>query len=268
MRFQPTYPSLAPEDPQKLEIWTFVHQHPRVTHADIAAATSAGRTKQTNYMRALRRHGVLREAGREGTTHFYTVLDDKALSEALAAEQPGPAARLSVEEEQVLNAAREFIKFSADDLEARFPDSGIGLAETLQSLLGRGMLRETGRKGGKVTYSAHSQKQAHKMARERRKSAPGAMWTAIRIQKRFAAKDIYAALAASRPDLSVADVQAYCTTLTRAGYLRAVRKARRDIPARYLLVRDTGPLPPVEQRLPVVIDTNEDRAVYVQGGRL
>lgn len=266
MRYKPQSPELTPDDPQKLEMWNFIHSRPRLTRAEIAEACQVKDTKRENYLRALARDGVLRKVGREGITHFYSVLDEQTMKAELAAEQPETLTR---EQHLLLAAASSFISFTPPDLQGTLPEaSARDLKAALDGLLNQGHLRRVRSNGTVVTYSAHSPKAAHSLARQRRKTAPGAMWQAIRIQKRFTAQDIHVALATSRPDITVRSAQDYCTMLTRAGYLRATQKARKDRPARYLLIRDTGPLPPVEKRLPVVIDGNDDVIVHAQGGRL
>ena len=77
-----------------------------------------------------------------------------------------------------------------------------------------------------------------------------------------------AALAGSDAPVIEADARKFCSVLLDAGYLKVVQKARShtDRPAIYLLVNNTGPLPPEIKRRQIVIDANQDRVVHVGGG--
>ena len=67
--------------------------------------------------------------------------------------------------------------------------------------------------------------------------------------------------------VSLKDAHIYCQLLLKAEYLRVQQKAvpgRRE--ASYRLIRNTGPLPPMERRVRAVIDQNEGKVTYLSGG--
>lgn len=91
----------------------------------------------------------------------------------------------------------------------------------------------------------------------REETVQGNCWTAMRRLKEFTPTDIAANIHSERCPVSVDDARAYCQMLSRAGYLRVVRKAmpgKRE--AAYRLIRETGPLPPRERRVRAVWDDN------------
>jgi len=94
-------------------------------------------------------------------------------------------------------------------------------------------------------------------------TTPQAIWTAIRLLRRFTATDILFAIAAARPDLELKEVQTYCQFLFKAGFLRALKKATMHSEAIYALARDTGPLAPYQKRVRVLIDPNEGCVAWV-----
>lgn len=96
----------------------------------------------------------------------------------------------------------------------------------------------------------------------------GNMWRTIRkLRHGFKPTDIAAQSCTPEAPVSQADATAYCQMLTRADYLRVVRKAQPGVrEAVYRLARDTGPKPPRERRLRVVWDDNEGRITHLPGG--
>ncbi|MCD9148938.1 hypothetical protein [Pseudophaeobacter flagellatus] len=52
MRYTPQFPELTPDDPQKLEMWNFIHSRPRLTRAEIAEACQVKDTKRENWQPA------------------------------------------------------------------------------------------------------------------------------------------------------------------------------------------------------------------------
>lgn len=104
-----------------------------------------------------------------------------------------------------------------------------------------------------------------------------AMWRAIRMLKgTWSWRDL--AFAATTDDLIVSEVDAqdYCKHLAAAGYLRVVERGKGiggtrgrkgtngGIPARYCFVpgMNTGPRPPMVQRLKTVFDPNLGRVMH------
>ncbi|MBW4708657.1 hypothetical protein KX928_12765 [Roseobacter sp. YSTF-M11] len=140
----------------------------------------------------------------------------------------------------------------------------------LVGLKKRGELRVVKRENNQIFYSLMDAEARQERASQKRATPAGAMWTAIRVLRQFTSQDIVASLAATDGPVSDAEAQKFCSALLSAQYLKVIQKARpsQARPARYLLIRDSGPLPPNIRRMQVVVDTNEDRVVHVQGARL
>lgn len=92
-----------------------------------------------------------------------------------------------------------------------------------------------------------------------------AMWFTIRnVRNAFTPTDVAVLSSLEAAPVGREDATSFCQMLTRAGYLRVVRKAvppRRE--AAYRLIRDTGPRPPRERRLRVVWDDNLDQITHL-----
>lgn len=92
------------------------------------------------------------------------------------------------------------------------------------------------------------------------------MWTAMRGLRSFSPRDIAAHASSAQTAVTLEMAQSYCQLLVRASYLRVMDKAipgRRD--AVYRLIQNTGPRPPVERRVRVVIDENQQKIVHIAG---
>ena len=104
------------------------------------------------------------------------------------------------------------------------------------------------------------------MGREMRDDgAQGNMWRAMRQMPQFTARDIAMLATTGRTEVSEADASKYAQMLTKAGYLRVVRKASPRRPAVYRLIANTGPKPPVERRVRCVYDPNRAALTHVPG---
>lgn len=99
-------------------------------------------------------------------------------------------------------------------------------------------------------------------------TARDAMWRAMRMLKgAWSWRDL--AFAAATDDLRVdeQDARDYCQHLAAAGYLRVVEAGKgggRGIPGRYCFVpgMNTGPRPPMVQRLKTVFDPNLGKVMH------
>lgn len=95
------------------------------------------------------------------------------------------------------------------------------------------------------------------------------MWTAMRQIGDFTPTDLSAAATTELLAIDQATAMAYCQLLTRAGYLRVVRKARPNRrEAAYRLIRNTGPFPPKAKRVRGVYDQNLGEFTYIAGAGL
>lgn len=166
-------------------------------------------------------------------------------------------------------AAWDFIKknprFTRQDFGAAINVSTPIWTRYFHVLLNAGVITRTiERRGRHPVYTSLNNSEMARKLRGCRQTDEGAIWQVMRMLKTFTVSDIVMAIADSR-EISRSKIQSYCTMLTRTEYLRALRKARGGSDARYRLIRDSGPLPPVRKRTQVIIDQNEDRVVYVAG---
>lgn len=96
------------------------------------------------------------------------------------------------------------------------------------------------------------------------KSPEKSMWTTARKLPEFSPTDLVMYSNDADIQISEAEAKSYIQTLLKAGYLRVVCTA---VPgkraARYKLVKDTGPHPPIKRRVYVVWDQNVDEYAHV-----
>jgi len=122
--------------------------------------------------------------------------------------------------------------------------------------------------GGRNIYSRHSQPNLKTKKEDRRKSTHGGMWAVMRTMREFSAAEIFAATCDAFPDLTADKANRYCRNLLKAKYLKVTQTAHHQgRPARYRLIKNTGPLPPEVRRLECVVDGNTDLVAYVAGDR-
>lgn len=91
------------------------------------------------------------------------------------------------------------------------------------------------------------------------------MWNTMRRMDSFSAKDV--CVMSNTPDVEISETAAsnYCSLLAQAGYLRVVQRGSRKSLARYQLVDNTGPNPPIIRRETKIYDGNEQRMRYLEG---
>lgn len=104
-------------------------------------------------------------------------------------------------------------------------------------------------------------------------SADENMWRSARMLRSFGAHDL--AIHSTTPSVTVTDeaAQKFCHVLLKGGYLKVLRKANFKRAGKsmvrthaiYQLVRNTGPMPPVERRVVAVWDPNLGEYVQVAG---
>lgn len=85
------------------------------------------------------------------------------------------------------------------------------------------------------------------------------LWNGMRRLKRFDCRDLIVAAAAK---VAYSTARNYCIWLHKAAYIAIDTPARPGAPARYRLVRDTGPRAPVIQRKKHVYDPNLGEVVW------
>lgn len=91
-----------------------------------------------------------------------------------------------------------------------------------------------------------------------------AIWRSMRTLKTFDKHDL-----AETSDVPLRTAQSYLTMLLPAGYLRIVMAGKPGHAARYQLILNTGPRPPMIQRVKQVFDPNLGKVVWakVEGAR-
>ncbi len=287
---------IAARNGAEQEILDFVRSRLRFTNTEIDDHCGVSIWTRENYIRALLRNGQVTKCGRDGATQYFTVWGAEKAAELEAQAQHGPidaewsktrllsllaklgegAAPVELPTPEPRGAEEtviwDFISgrayFTLADVAAICPVEATR-HRYLSRLKNSKAIRVWGRSEGKVFYTAKTPEEARSHAKGMRDTCEGAMWTAIRHQKRFRPIDLFAALAPARPDISQKQLLAYCRTLRTAGYLRVsarTRHLKEGTPL--ILLKDTGPLPPRKQSMTVVIDPNEEKIVYAPGGRL
>ena len=82
------------------------------------------------------------------------------------------------------------------------------------------------------------------------------MWRSMRMMAQFTARDL--AIHSTTPSVNVSEetAKSYCKMLWRAGFLREIRVSRPGRASIFRLIRNTGPRPPMIQRVKRVFDPN------------
>ncbi len=130
------------------------------------------------------------------------------------------------------------------------------------------------RKVFKLTPAAHQvDLPANLVVLEPVTSAEENMWRSARMLQSFGSHDL--AIHSTTPAVTVTDEAAakFCQVLLKGGYLKVLRKASFKRAGKsmvrthaiYRLVRNTGPMPPVERRVMAVWDPNLGEYTHVAG---
>jgi hypothetical protein len=99
------------------------------------------------------------------------------------------------------------------------------------------------------------------------------MWRAAKMLTEFSWRDLAIAASTEATPVNEDDAKDYCANLAKAGYLAVVvlgkASGKGSMPTRYRFVRsrNTGPRPPMVQRLHSVFDPNERRIVWQEAPR-
>ncbi len=91
------------------------------------------------------------------------------------------------------------------------------------------------------------------------------LWRTMKILPNFTIVELAAAASTSVRVIAHGQAEDYVRWLLRAEYLIVTVRGRPHRPARYRLVRNTGPLPPMIQRMPQVWDQNLKQVVWTGG---
>ena len=143
--------------------------------------------------------------------------------------------------------------------------------ELLRAWEGRGRIHEL-RMDGHARVYAHGARSAGLEDLRSRLSGEGSadprrnMWRAMQLMGSFSPLDLVAVSNLPEAPVTERSAQAFCQSLLKGEYLRVMQKARPGHrPARYVLARRTGPIPPVERRVAALWDANLGALTYVAG---
>lgn len=172
--------------------------------------------------------------------------------------------------QKVWDQVRALGRFTADDLTD--VASRAAIQNYLHSWERSGAIRFDGKDGQRLLYIQIEQDetappvQARDGSPARRGRPADHMWTAARMLMSFTPRDLAAHSTTDEVQVSEDDARLFCAMLMRGSYLRVLRKAqpgKRE--ARYKLVRNTGPRPPVEKRLRAIWDENTRSYTHIPG---
>ena len=242
----------------KAEIMLLLKQRMMFTRAEIAAETGVPKWAHTLILDELFADGTVRVVGRVGNSDLLSLFATHD-SGRIAIASPDDFNRLMA----FMKSHRKFTRHEFHSVENV---SGVAVRRVFTELKTSGILRQVGKSGNLPLYSIYSQEAELKGKADQRLSKEGRMWTAIRIFKVFTPQDLEISLAGTDEPIKPADIQKYCSVLVRAGFLRTLLKAiPGKRPARYQLVRNSGPLPPVRKRVTVVFDPNRECIIQPEG---
>jgi hypothetical protein len=263
----------TPSSPAEQKILEFICAQDRFTYSDVAEHCDTSSWARRIFLRELQRDGVIKASAREGKTQYFAVVrtDVRAVLQGNESSiKLPPVEPHGAEEKAIWTYIHDHAYFTFEDI-ARVCVVGAIRTRFMGRLRKHGIIREWSRSQGKIFYTAKQPEDLREQAKAVRASDEGAIWTAIRHQKKFRPVDLFAALSPARPDITQGDILSYCRVLRTSGYLRASARtrSRKMCPETSLiLTRNTGPLPPQQKRMTVVIDSNEDKIIYASGGRL
>lgn len=94
------------------------------------------------------------------------------------------------------------------------------------------------------------------------------MWRTMRMLRRFTFRDVAAHASTSEHDIAAETARKYVLTLHHAGYLNEVSGVKRlgktVQPTVFMLSNDTGPKPPMIQKLKTVYDQNLNKVMWME----
>ncbi len=171
-----------------------------------------------------------------------------------------PASVETVGRQEIWTAIRGFGRaFSLDELVDISKAHRRTAQDYLRCLIPGGVVAET--MAGFYTLIEDRGFHAPRLTRQGKPVTQGAgvenMWRSMRMLSQFSYRDIAAHSTTDVVAVPETAAKAYCSMLLRCGYLRVLQKA--DVRGRvaiYRLIRNSGPMPPMIQRIKVVYDPN------------
>lgn len=273
------------------EILEFVRSQLRFVEMDVSAHCSAKPEAMSRFLGQLRETGAVVPCGVSGGLRYLTAWGPREATKIDAMDKAGElsevkshayllkliegaeASGISVDvpttkprndhESKIWQFISKRRHFPNGEVMAAFPEHQLETMGFLRALRAAKVVKFWGRERGRALYTVHTPKEQRVAAKDLRTGTEGAIWSAIRIKRRFRPFELYQALLPSLPALSLDEVTRYCRTLNKAGYIKPpkpTKKITRETP--FNLVNNTGPLPPQSQRVTVIIDPNEDKISY------
>lgn len=272
---------VTPPPSAETQILSFARSRAAFTLAELSSYCTASDWKTENALSDLKRRQVIRACGKhEGRTlltiHEPGTAHRHFVNGTMPMEWRDAAVQTEIREAVERSQADSFWAPSDEDLERlwawiekrpeftkrQFMDQEALPAHRLELMFQRwrrsGRIRFLGRKDNVGLFTGVSDRQRMEEARDKRLSLEGRLWSAIRVSKVFTPVDLEVRLAGSDWAVSSQMISRYCEDLVKFGYVKILRKRTRRNPARYQLVRNTGPLPPVAKRVTCLIDPNQD----------
>lgn len=273
------------------EMLAFARSQLRFSNRDLETHCSASDAMRDKFVAAMLSAGVFVPCGSKGAERYLTTwgereverikalttgekLDTKAqrahllelveTAEACGITVDIPTVKPSTDtERKIWSFISGRAYFTTEDVAAAFPTDPIMVSGFVRRLQAGKVVRFWGTEKGRKLYTTNDPKSARNAARDLRRTVEGAIWTAIRIKRRFRPTDLYSALLQSRDDITQEGITRYCRTLVQASFVKPPKPCKRvtkDTPL--ALVHDAGPLPPQTRRVTVIIDPNEEKIVY------
>lgn len=89
------------------------------------------------------------------------------------------------------------------------------------------------------------------------------MWRTMRILKTFTCAELAVNASTTKHQVKESTAVDYCGDLLKAGYLRVV-SGHGPVAVTYRLIRNTGPKPPIVQRIKQIYDQNQQKVVWTE----
>lgn len=172
-------------------------------------------------------------------------------------------------ERDILGFMKKHPEVTTRDIVENCAAGVVARQRAMSNLRRAGVVRFVRRENRIHFWSVFDLEDTQTRAAQKRSGKFGAMWVAMRTLSVFSPEDIMIVFAGSDLKVTISDIQSYCSALVQAKYLAVITRARPGVkPARYRLIKNSGPLPPLRKRVTVLFDPNEDRIVFANGERI
>ena len=157
-------------------------------------------------------------------------------------------------EDELFAIATALGEFSRTTLREKAGCEYMTVQRHMTKWIAAGRLRMTGRDGTGKLYRVIDAQPGDATSRSPEQN----MWLAMRKNRTFTFRDIAALANTTNAPVSEKAAQAYIRLLLQAGYLKVLEKALPSSGrlATYMLIRNSGPMPPEVQRVRAIFDPN------------